>query len=189
MSNVVIVNGLPQLRTGKDTFCQIVQKIMEERVGPRSCLIVSTVDLVKEIARMCGWDGSKSPENRKFLSDLKDLLTKWDDVPYKDIEDYIEGAKLFWRHYHYPEDKAIVFVMCREPEEIQKFVDRMGAKTLIVRRPEVEGASQSNHADKEVFNFEYDISIENHGTVEDLEKLAKEFVEDFLKGENYERFS
>ena len=49
-------------------------------------LNVSTVDKVKEIAAECGWDGVKSPKNRKFLSDLKDLLTEWGDVPYKDIE-------------------------------------------------------------------------------------------------------
>ena len=181
---VFIVNG--RERVGKDSFCQFVQKIMEEEVGPQSCSITSTVDLVKEIARECGWDGLKTPKNRKFLSDLKDLLTEWDDVPYKDIANYIEGAKLFWSQYHYPEDKTIVFVMCREPKEIQKFVDRMGAKTLMVRRPEVENAHPSNHADAEVFNFEYDIYIENHGTVGYLEELAKKFVESFLKGEEYE---
>lgn len=183
---VIVVNGRPMV--GKDSFCQLVQRIMEERVGPRSCLITSTVDLVKDIARDCGWDGSKTPENRKFLSDLKDLLTEWGDVPYNDIADYIDSAKLFWKHTHYPEDKTIIFVMCREPEEIQKFVDRMGAKTLIVRRPEIEDTSQFNHADNEVFDFEYDIHIDNRGTIEHLEELAKEFVEEFLEGENYEGF-
>ena len=37
--------------------------------------VISTVDFVKQIARECGWDGVKTPRNRKFLSDLKDLLT------------------------------------------------------------------------------------------------------------------
>lgn len=182
---VIVVNGAP--RVGKDSFCQFVQEIMEERVGAQSCLITSTIDLVKDIAKDCGWDGKKTQKNRKFLSDLKDLLTNWGDVPYNDVSTYIDSAKLFWKQYHYSEDKTIVFVMCREPKEIQKFVDRIGAKTLIVRRSEVEDAHQSNHADAEVFNFEYDIHIENHGTVEDLKERARDFVKDFLKGENYER--
>lgn len=181
---VIVVNGAP--RVGKDSFCQFVQEIMEERVGAQSCLITSTIDLVKDIAKDCGWDGKKTQKNRKFLSDLKDLLTNWGDVPYNDVSTYIDSAKLFWKQYHYSEDKTIVFVMCREPKEIQKFVDRIGAKTLIVRRSEVEDEHQSNHADAEVFNFEYDIYIDNQETIEHLKKIAKQFVENFLKGEDYE---
>jgi len=31
-----------------------------------------------------GWDGGKTPEDRRFLSDLKDALTRWKDVPYNE---------------------------------------------------------------------------------------------------------
>ena len=48
----------------------MVQRLMEEKIGPYSCRIVSTVDFVKEIAARWGWDGTKTPQNRKFLSDL-----------------------------------------------------------------------------------------------------------------------
>ena len=48
----------------------MVQKIMEERVGPYSCRIISTVDLVKEVAKFCGLKGQKSDKEIKFLSDL-----------------------------------------------------------------------------------------------------------------------
>lgn len=160
---------------------------MEEKIGPYSCRIISTVDFVKEVAKFCGWDGQKRPQDRKFLSDLKDILTQWNDIPYKDITSSYERDKEIWKQLGYNEEDCLYFIMCREPKEIQKFVDRMGAKTLIVRRSEVEDAHQSNHADAEVFNFEYDIHIENHGTVEDLKERARDFVKDFLKGENYER--
>ena len=150
---------------------------MEERVGPYSCRIISTVDLVKEVAKFCGWNGQKTPKDRKFLSDLKDVLTQWDDVPYKDIIDSYIGCKEIWKQFGYDEKKCLYFIMCREPKEIQKFVDRIGARTLIVRRFSVEELPQSNHADADIFNY---------GTLEELEELANRFTNLFLKGEKYE---
>lgn len=181
---IIVVNGAP--RAGKDTFCEMVQRLMEEKVGPYSCRIISTVDFVKEVAKFCGWNGQKNPKDRKFLSDLKDILTQWDDIPYKDIISSYERCKEIWKQLGYDEEKCLYFIMCREPKEIQKFVDRIGAKTLIVYRSEVENIHQSNHADAEVFNFEYDIYIDNQETIEHLKKIAKQFVENFLKGEDYE---
>ena len=78
MVKVVVINGRPGC--GKTTFEQICQDMckpnlsnfQEERIV--QVAITSTVDFVKEIALNCGWDGSKTLENRRFLSDLKDLL-------------------------------------------------------------------------------------------------------------------
>ena len=47
----------------------------------------SSVDFVKEVARFAGWNGEKNLHTRKFLSDLKDLLTFLDDIPFKKIEE------------------------------------------------------------------------------------------------------
>lgn len=71
---------------------------------------------------------------------------------------------------------GVIFVMCREPQEIQKFVDRLGALTLCVRRATVENSETSNHADADIFNFKYDYYIDNNGTLEELEQKAKEFL-------------
>ena len=181
---IIVVNGAP--RAGKDTYCEMVQKIMEERVGPYSCRIISTVDFVKEVAKFCGWNGQKTPKDRKFLSDLKDILTQWDDIPYKDIIGSYEGCKEIWKQFGYDEEECLYFIMCREPKEIQKFVDRIGARTLIVRRFNVEELPQSNHADADIFNYKYDSYIYNNGTLEELEEFANRFTDLFLKGEKYE---
>ena len=74
----VCINGAP--RSGKDSFVECCKQILGER-----CFNVSSVDFVKHLAYECGWDGTKDLKNRKFLSDLKDLLTQWDDVPYNKI--------------------------------------------------------------------------------------------------------
>lgn len=181
---IVVVNGAP--RAGKDTFCEMVQRLMEEKVGPYSCKIISTVDFVKGIAKFCGWNGQKNPKDRKFLSDLKDILTQWDDIPYKDVINSYEGMKEVWKQLGYKEGKCLYFIMCREPEEIQKFVDRIGARTLIIEKGEVNEQIQSNHADANVHNYNYNTYIHNEGTLKDLEKIAYKFTDLFLKGENCE---
>ena len=86
MVKVVVINGMPGC--GKTTFEEMCSDICDPfAVEPTSHVpgfsegrvlgidICSTVDFVKVVARQCGWDGTKNLKNRKFLSDLKDLLT------------------------------------------------------------------------------------------------------------------
>lgn len=163
-----IINGRP--RSGKDTF---VNFCLEE-LGAFGKLI-STVDFVKEIATECGWDGTKDLKNRKFLSDLKDLLTNWGDVPYKKTLQEIDMFK-FDLDYWDVSDKGVVFIMCREPKEIERFERELNAKSVLIRRASVEFEQQSNHADSEVLNHKYDYIIENNGTIDELKDKAKEFL-------------
>ena len=169
---IYVINGSAQ--SGKDTFCQMVSKF----TGENFTKVFSTVELVKQAARDFGWDGEKTARARKFLSDLKDLLTDWDDIPYKDIERKIRSANADWEYFGIDTSRCAIFVMCREPEEIRKFVDRMGARTILIRRREAEDRSASNHADAEVLNYKYDIEIENNGSLKDLAFEALKFVED-----------
>ena len=170
---IYIVNGFPG--SGKTTFedkvCQIVG---DGSFGFK----LSTVDFVKSLARQCGWDGTKDLHNRKFLSDLKDLLTQWDDVPYKKIENSIELIKADFREYDIDFEKAAIFVDCREPEEIKKLCDGLNAKSLLIRRGCDVNTETSNHADAEVLNYNYDIIINNDGTLYDLTQKAFQFIRD-----------
>lgn len=125
---------------------------------------------------MCGWDGTKTLKNREFLSNLKDLLTEWGDVPYNKTVKEIALFDYTLNQYDIDEDKGFVFVMCREPQEIKKFVDRLGAKTVCVRRKEAENAAVSNHADANVLDYEYDYYIDNNSTLEHLQIAAKHFL-------------
>ena len=67
MVKVVIVNGFPG--SGKTTF-QRECEMLRYDIGDGFCISVSTVDFVKRVAHCAGWDMTKTPENRKFLSDL-----------------------------------------------------------------------------------------------------------------------
>lgn len=166
---IVVVNGFP--RCGKDTFVDFCLNCLGE-FGKK----YSSVDFVKEIAKKCGWDGEKTPKNRKFLSDLKDLLTEWDDVPFKKVEQFINDFKFKLGQYGFGANYGVVFVMCREPKEIQKLKEKLGAITVCIRRTDAEEKNQSNHADSEVLDYSYDYYIWNDDSLEELNYEAKMFL-------------
>jgi len=83
---IAIVNG--RGASGKTTFETMVQKIAAAR--GKKVKVISTITYVKEVAKLFGWDGGKTPEDRRFLSDLKDALTRWKDLPYQKVKGFIE---------------------------------------------------------------------------------------------------
>lgn len=171
---IVVVNGFPQ--SGKTTFEQCVQDWITREDLNQKCYILSTIDCVKEIAKKCGWNCQKTPRSRKFLSDLKDLMTEYNDYPIRDIEFKLMNIRL-----ENPPSKSVIFIDCREPDEIQKLVDRQGAITVLVRRAPTAQATYSNHADAEVLEYSYDYIIENNGNLNNLFDNAITFIEDLYK--------
>lgn len=159
--------------SGKDSFCYRIKEIM----GNRYVHVISTVDIIKDIAFNLGWDGKKTPKDRKFLSDLKDLLTEWNDIPFKYVKNKIKSIENTFEYYDVDFDISAIFIMCREPKEIERLKKELNAKTILVRRAEAEAKQSSNHADSEVFNYNYDIIIDNNGTLLDLTHKALDFIE------------
>lgn len=172
---IYIVNGAPC--AGKTTF----ENIVKNKVGGAFCSILSTIDFVKKIAKECGWNGEKTPENRKFLSDLKDLLTNWDNVPFKQITKQVDSLKSEYEYYSINENRYIIFIDCREPKEIKKLCDFYGCKSILVSNKKIEENKTSNHADNNVLQYNYDIIIDNNSSLADLE----EKVDLFLKQEGF----
>ena len=70
----------------------------------------------------------------------------------------------------------------REPDEIARAVDVFGAETILIRNPNATKIV-SNHADRDVENYNYHYIIENDGTLEQLERVTKLFVRDVICGE------
>lgn len=166
--SLVVINGTPG--SGKDAFVECCQEILGS-----NCLNVSTVDFVKEVAKGCGWDGTKTAANRKFLSELKRVLTEWNDLPYKATMQRI-------MHFLTEGDgkdrnkPIVIFVHCREPEEIERFKLMHSAVTLLIHRPFADQAPQSNESDAHVFDYEYDYEINNDGTIDELRAKADAFL-------------
>lgn len=169
---LVIVNGRGGV--GKTSFEKMVQEIAAAR--GKTVKIISTIDYVKECASLLGWDGAKSKQDRRFLSDLKDALSQWKDIPYKKIQEKLKNY--YSNDTENPVD--MVFIDCREPNEIQRFVDEYNALTLLVQRGEFTQI-MGNHADDNVLNYQYDITIDNSRGLNELMQEATIFVETFIE--------
>lgn len=166
MVKVVVVNGMPE--SGKTTFQEICQHICS-MVTVTKVHIMSSVEYVKQVAYDLGWDGTKTNRNRKFLSDLKRALTDWDDVVFKKIKERL--YLLDCAEYDY-----IVFIDIREPSEIERAANELNATTVLIKRDSVEDREYTNSSDSHVFDYDYDVVIDNNGDLDDLKKAAEEFL-------------
>jgi hypothetical protein len=164
---IFVINGMAT--SGKDSFVDMVNEF-------EPVYNVSSVDIIKSMAQCIGWNGSKTEKDRKFLSDLKRLCGEYNDSPFTYL---IRCVVLFKNH----DAKKLMFVHIREPEEIKRFAERFGAKTILVKNDKVKNIT-SNMADANVYNYEYDYIIENNGTLIDLKEKAKHFVEEVCRNEN-----
>lgn len=165
IKKIFIINGRP--RSGKDTFIKMVSKYAKTEN-------FSSIDKVKEYALKIGWDGNKDSKGRWFLSELKKILTIYNDIPYKitceEIEKFLKS------------EKEIMFIHIREPEEIEKIVKKYNAESIIVNRTVTEEIS--NDSDRYVDSYcGYTYSLNNDSSFENLDNIAKSFVE-YLRKED-----
>lgn len=163
---IFIINGSGGV--GKDTFVELVSEYV-------NTMNYSSVDKVKHIAKMCGWNGKKSEKDRKFLSDLKLLTSEYCNMPFEDMVEKINEFN--------SSDCRFLFLHIREPEEIEKmklFAQKNNfVKTILITRDSVKKIT-TNMADKNVSNYNYDITINNDGSIDDLKEQAISFAFDIL---------
>ena len=157
---VVVINGAGGV--GKDTMCAFAAKEYKVRN-------VSSVDPIKALARMAGWDGDKSDKSRKMLSDLKMLFTQYNDLCLRYITDQYQQFL--------ESDQQVMFVHIREPEEIARFVavapERI--KTLLIKNSAKEQHVYQNASDDNVERYDYDGVYDNCLTLEQTEKAFMDF--------------
>ena len=157
---LVIINGSGGV--GKDTFIDLCDKWVKT-------YRVSSVDKVKEAAKILGWNGQKMENDRKFLSDLKLLSTEYCDHSYE----YIKQCVTNFIENEF--ESNVMFMHIREPREIQKVKEVFDCYTILITNNNVSKIS-SNMADDNVENFKYDFVICNDGSLDDLKQEAIDFL-------------
>lgn len=169
---VILINGSGG--SGKDTVVELTTTYLRNKYQVRN---TSTIDEVKNIAKTMGWNYEKDEKGRQFLADLKDAWTKYNNgANMKIFVDILE-----WDGYETILPKEIVlFVHVREPESIQWFINQLkdyniSVCSLIVKRENI--TEFFNNADQNVEKFDYDITLINHGTLEDLENICEDLAE------------
>lgn len=171
MIKVIVINGAGT--SGKDTFIDLFSEVCDEAGEGYAVYRFSSVDQVKYFATCMGWDGVKDDKGRRFLSDIKDAMTLYNDAPFNYMKQKIEEVEAIT-------EDAFIFFHVREPKEIQKLVERLGAYTLLIERPTVNSDSFTNHADKNVHDYQYNYVVCNDGTLLDLRDNAI-FIYDQLR--------
>ena len=163
MKKVIVING--RGGAGKDTLCELAA----EKYRVRN---VSSITPIKNIAAQVGWKGGKEDRDRKFLADLKQLVTEYNDYPNEYL---LEQCREFMQS-----DEELMFVHIREPQQIAHFVGSAdcGVLTLLIRREgkEVFG----NAADDNVEQYNYDLIYRNEKPLEEAGEDFRHFLSENL---------
>lgn len=156
----VVINGANGV--GKDTFVAMCGQF---------CAVknVSSIDQLNEFARHIGWNGTKDENYRLFMSELKRLVTHFNNAPTK----YLLGHITLNAPYD-----GLLFMHIREPQEIGKIrlLSSLPVVTLLINR---NVTVAQNKADLGATNYTYSYVISNDGSKADLMAKAKDFVANF----------
>ena len=164
MKEILIINGMGGV--GKDTFVNCLKNYAK-------VMHISIVDIVKSAATNLGWNGEKDEKSRRFLSDLKVAIDRYNDANYEYVKTVVEQFKTDALLEGY----EILCIDMREKEQVYKAKKDFGARSVLVVRDSVKNIT-SNIADAGVFSMDYDVVIKNNSTIDDLNKAAGQFVSD-----------
>lgn len=165
---VIVINGVGGV--GKDTFINAVGQYYKTQM-------ISSITPIKEMAAICGWNGEKTLQARKFLADLKQLTIQYNNYPTSYlVQEYEKFLK---------SDFNILFVVIREPEEIKKFKTAINNKcyTLLIQSNRIKlqgqfGNLSDDRATKDYFT--YDFTYQNDSPKEDVVEQVKLFFENTI---------
>ena len=165
--HVFVINGSGGV--GKDTVCEFAGRFWRVRN-------ISSITPILSVARAAGWDGEKTPAARRFLSELKESCTAFNDLPFRYCMEQYERFR--------QGDEQVLFVHIREPEAIARFRAAVGdcCKTILVRRPALEQARGplGNRSDDGVADYAYDGVFINDGPLDDMLDRVRRFFEDMM---------
>lgn len=167
---VFVLNGHP--RAGKDTAADFMMAGLVSRDWDTANL--SAVSLVKRLLTdiHVPWE-RKTPAERDLMAEMQSALLKYDWLPLRWLQDEIETRCMLAKRGAY-------FVHIREPDAIAKFTALLSdigipVRTVRIDRPDAEKVS-SNRADASVDSMTYDLTIKNHGSLDDLRAACLEFI-------------
>ena len=147
---VFIINGSGGV--GKDTVCSAAAQSWKVQN-------ISSITPILQVAKAAGWDGTKTPAARRFLSQLKADCTEFNDLPFRYCT---EQLQIFAEN-----DAELLFVHIREPEEIERFRQARG--------------QLGNRSDDGVAAYAYDAEFLNDGSLEELPAKVHDFLQALIK--------
>lgn len=181
-TRVIIINGAPT--SGKDTFVDMAAQYcdMDESANVFN---ISSVDPIKDMLAGFGWDGQKSDNMRGMIAGIKQMWIDTQNGPTTFL-----FTNIFNYHVMHVDEDNLIFCHIREPEEIGKLVKvldgmnvmNIDVKTMLISRMGV--GSESDRESDDINNicaYNYDIIINNDGTLDQLQEMMENFVDKILE--------
>jgi len=158
---VLIINGRGM--SGKDTFV----KYFKENAKGRFVLNYSTIDTIKNIAKLLGYTDKKTVDERKLLHDMKMGWKNLIDGPFNETVERIKECDVNGVDY--------LFIHCREISEIErisKWCENNNIHCIDILVDDGKDIHLNNQADDDVKNYNYDFTIMNDGSLDDLNEKS-----------------
>lgn len=165
---IFVMNG--KSGSGKTLFETMVKNLAF--YDGHTVVLLSMAADVKDFCMEClGWDGSRDEKSRKLLADIISALGEYSEVP---------KFCVLWHMKEELKERLPVafFIDARETKDIKWFEDNLGAISVEVSRP-TDTNNWNNAADQDRY-YDYDIHVENIGTIDDLREDARAFYNIFI---------
>lgn len=174
---IIPVNGKPGV--GKDTVCEYIRIALMRT--PIKFSEYSLVDPIKDIARKCGWSGSKRPKDRDGLAQLKFILSSWLDYPFTEFINFVSKHTYLEPNVEVAKP-LVIFVHAREYPDILRIYEAFGSHVPFVLWVDAgdrvkfdenisNGADNNVDQDKELLlesGFEV-LTVDNSGDYKDID--------------------
>lgn len=168
---VIVINGYPG--AGKDTFVKLCSHYSQH------VFELHTSSPAKNALTALGWNGQKSEEIRNLLASLMVTGAELFDSAFMYVQNQVTRIRKRYEDEEIQES-PIIFVHCREPQNIDRYVQKFGAMTLFIERDLTWDTTKPiNDSDALVALYSYDHTIDNNGSEEELELAAREFIIEF----------
>ena len=146
-------------------FCQNVSHTCDTQIEN-----FSTIDIVRQAGQLLGCT-DKSEKSRKFISDLKDLATEYNNHSRVYIEKQIKDL---WKSNG---SSTIIFVHSREPKQISEFEEYFVKNGIVDNFLSVLVSSSRVKRITTNYDYDYDYYIQNDRGLDELRSKAKVFVD------------
>ena len=174
---ICMINGYPG--SGKTTFFEETKKYCAEAYPEILVDSISSIDCIKQLAKeQYKWDGVKTPEARALLSKLKrENLELVDETLCDKIYECLDINT-----------DSVLFIDVREPAEIERLQRLFYCKfkifsfSIFIERKGLDTSNLSNESDKNVENYEYDLTVHNNDIdKQTLGKVGGLMIKSFLE--------
>lgn len=172
---------IAKARHGKDTAADLTTEILRERGFDGHIERKSFAKLLKEQARMLGWNGEKDEKGRTLLQELSGPVKNYHGLNY--YAQYVLDEILAEQHKN-----AVYFITdMRYKNEYYLYknldVDGIEVKFIKVFRPETEtwkspltAEQRAHQSEVDLDDIEFETVVLNDSTLESFKKKLKEVI-------------